>query len=304
MKRFMMFMAAVLSCAAVIVCGSVTAFAAKDIPPAAGFDGDTSDCRVYDEKGLFTEAELKKLDELVQETADELDMYVAIYLSDTARSEGVTQIFADEKYEELFEPNSDGVFYYMDLSEQYSAYDYISTSGKAILIYDDHIDSMLSSIFNYLPASGEPITADEISVGIEKICQTLRAYNREPKNNEYRYVEYNGTYVYYKDGQTVVSSSKPPAVRVRNALVFGLPSGLIVGLLFFFITKSNYKFKSSCSPHVYVSREETNFTQREDRFIRTYTTKTKIESSSSSHGGGGGGSHGGSGSHGGGGGHR
>lgn len=301
MKRFIMFMTAVLSCAAVIACGAFSAFA-ESIIPAAGFNGDTSNCRVYDNKGLFTDKELKELDELVQETAEEIDMYIAIYLSDTARSEGSTQFFSDETYEELFGANSDGVFYYMDLSEQYSAYDYISTSGKAILLYDDHIDSMLSSIFNYLPASGEPITADEIAGGINKICQTFRAYSREPKNNEYKYIEYNDTYVYYKDGETVISSSKPAAVRLKNALLFGLPSGLIVGFLFFFITKSNYKFRKSCNPHVYVAREETNFTQREDRFIRTYTTKTKIESSSSS--GGGGGSHGGSGSHGGGGGHR
>ena len=280
----------------------ISAFAASD-NSAIGFDGDTSACRVYDDKGLFTDEELEELNELVQETADELDLYIAIYLSGTARTESETQYLSDEAYEELFGADSDGVFYYMDLSEQYSAYDYISTSGKAMLLYDDHIDAMLESIFLYLPASGEPIISDDIAAGIDKICRTLKSYDREPGKFEYEYDSYTDKYIYYKDGKTVISSSKPASVVLRNALMFGLPAGLIAGLLFYFITKSRYKFKQSCNPHVYVSHEKTNFTQREDRFIRTYTTKTKIESSSSS-GGGSGGSHGGSGSHGGGGGHR
>lgn len=302
MKKIIKLITGAAVCLLIVSCSMINAFAASD-NSAIGFDGDTSACGVYDDKGLFTDDELEELNELVQETADELDLYIAIYLSGSAMSETYTEYFADYAYEELFGADSDGVFYYMDLSEQYSAYDYISTSGKAMLLYDDHIDAMLESIFLYLPASGEPIISDDIAAGIDKICRTLKSYDREPGKFEYEYDSYTGKYIYYKDGKTVISSSMPASVSLRNALMFGLPAGLIVGLLFYFITKSHYKFKQSCNPHVYVSHEKTNFTQREDRFIRTYTTKTKIESSSSS-GGGGGGSHGGSGSHGGGGGHR
>lgn len=303
MKKFFKLITAAVSCLLVISCSMISSFAASD-NSAIGFDGDTSPCGVYDDKKLFTDEEIEELNELVQQTADELDMYIAIYLSSTARSESETQRLSDEAYEELFGADSDGIFYYMDLSEQYSAYDYISTSGKAILLYDDHIDAMLDSIFLYLPASGEPIIADDIADGIDKICRVLKSYNREPGYFEYKYVSYTNKYIYYRDGETVISSSRPAAIMIKIALLFGIPAGLIVGFLFYFITKGHYKFKQSCNPHVYVAQEKTNFTQREDRFIRTYTTKTKIESSSSSGGGSGGGSHGGSGSHGGGGGHR
>jgi hypothetical protein len=42
------------------------------------------------------------------------------------------------------------------------------------------------------------------------------------------------------------------------------------------------------NPSAYVARDKTNFREKSDTFIRTYTTKTKIESSShgGSHGGG------------------
>ena len=88
-------------------------------------------------------------------------------------------------------------------------------------------------------------------------------------------------------------------------LPVGMLCGIVIALIMFFSIKSTYKFKKSCDSSVYVERNETDFTVRDDRFIRQYTTKTKIESSSSSGGShhSGGGSHGG-GSHGGGGRHR
>jgi uncharacterized protein len=284
--------------------GALGAFAADN--SATGFDGDTSNCGVYDDKGIFSASEIDELDSLVRETSEELDLYIAIYLSDTARSETSTRVFADDYYEELFEPDSDGVLYYMDLSEQYSAYDFISTSGKAMLLYDENTDEMLESIFRYLPSSGEPIYASDIESGIEEICRVLKEYNDEPGRLSYEYDSYTGKYIYYRDGKTVISDSKPFAVRMGSLLMYGVPVGLVVGLLCYFITKHHYKFKQSCSPMTYVSREETKFHQREDRFIRAHTESHRIERNNggSSGGGGGGGFHGGSGSHGGGGGHR
>lgn len=303
MKKFIRLITAAVSCMIIASCSMMCAFAASG-NSAEGFDGDTSACGVYDDKGLFSDTKLEELNELVRETADELDIYIAIYLSDTARSESATTIFSDEAYEELFGADSDGVFYYMDLSEQYSAYDYISTSGKGMLLYDNHIDAMLESIFRYLPASGEPIESYQIESGIKQICSIFREYGKDdPGFFDYEYDSYTQKYIYFRDGETVITSSKPAAAWLRG-LIFGVPVGLIVGLMVYFITKSRYKFKESCNPHVYVAHDETKFTQREDRFIRTYTTKTKIESSSSSSHGGGGRSHGGSGSHGGGGRHR
>ncbi len=302
-KNILKIFAALMSLAVLITICPLGAFAATNT--AQGFDKDkTYLCGVYDDKGLFTESELEELDELVRETSEELELYICIYLSDIARGENSTNKFADEAYDELFGKDTDGVFYYMDLSEQYSPYDYISTAGKGMLLYDDHIDSMLNTIFNDLPASGEPIVDYEISTGINTICRVLKSYGSdEPSLFDYQYDSYTDKYIYMKDGKTVVSTSPPLAIKLRNGTI-SLIIGAAIALIIFFTAKSHYKFKVSYNPRSYVSRKDSHFKRKEDLFIRAYTTKVRIESSSGGGGGGGGGHGGGGGSHGGGGGHR
>lgn len=267
---------------------------------AQGFDGDISSCGVYDNKGILDIDQLVELNELIQEASEDLNLYIMIYLSDTARSEWDTKDFSDCLYEDYFGPDTDGVFYYMDLSEQSSAYDYISTSGIGNLYYGSKTDDMLEVIFKYLPASGEPIYANDIAKGIRVIVDQFRDKAENVSEYDYYYDKYHDTYTYMKDGELVISKSKPKAVYLLAFLAVGLPVAIITYLIVYFAVKSHYKFKPSFNPSRYISQERTKFTEKSDRFIRVYTTKTKIESSS---GGGGGGSHS-SGSHGGGGGHR
>ncbi|MDE7104988.1 MAG: hypothetical protein K2O36_03820, partial [Ruminococcus sp.] len=126
-------------------------------------------------------------------------------------------------------------------------------------------------------------------------------YYYNNKNLTYYKDSSSDKYYYYKNDELVISD-KPPFVKRLTILLFAIPAGLITALVYFFATKSRYKFKASANPAVYVSHDETNFTQRDDRFIRTYTTKSKIERSSGGSSSGGGHSH--SGGHGGGGRHR
>lgn len=295
--------ASVLICSLITMsCISLTAFASSK--PSQKFDGDTSSCMVYDEKGLFSDEELDMLNSLVRETSEELNLYIAIYLSDTPRSDPETERFAAKAYEEMFSPDSDGVFYYMDLSEQYSAYDYISTSGLGILYYQDDLSEIIQRILPYLPSSGEPIYSDDIYNAICKILETFKQYADTPDYMYSYHDENKDTYIYYRDGKTVISTTKPLPLILKDFLLFALVPGIIVGFIFYFAVKSHYKFKRSCNPSAYVTHEKTHFDQREDRFIRTRTTRHKIEhnssgggSSSSHSGGGGSGSHGGGGFH-------
>lgn len=302
-KLYYYFVSAVL-CFAVVFSLPVSVSAEN---MAEGFDGANTACSVLDAKGVFADdpQTLEELNRLVMKISDELDLYIAVFLSGTARNEEDTRIFADEVYEDLFGADTDGVLYYMDLSEQYSAYDYISTSGKAMLYYDGETDSMLDEIFRHLPASGEAITADRTEEGIRSIMQTFADYASDSELGfmNYKRDESKGTYIYYRNGETVVNKSMPAIVWVKRLVFPGLPVGLVTALLIFFIVRHRYKFKGGCSAAAYVAHGETDFIRSEDRFIRTHTTKHKIESNSGGSRGGGGRS-GGSGSHGGGGGHR
>lgn len=278
---------------------------------AQGYSSKKNDlCEVIDDAGIFDDDPdtLDELTKLVRETSKELELYICIYLSGIPRSDYNTDVFADEKYDSIFGKDTDGVLYYMDMSGQYSPYDRISTAGKAMLLYpDDTItDEMLPVIFRHLPASGEPNDPHKIKDGIRTICSVLKTYgDEEPGFFDYAYDSYTRKYIYYQSGKTVVSSFKPPAIFLKGALI-SLPIAVLVAIAVYFSVKSHYKFKVSCNPSVYVSREESHFTRQDDTFLRAHTSKIKIETSSGGgHGGGHSGGHGGGGgSHGGGGGHR
>ncbi|MDE5947098.1 MAG: hypothetical protein K2G63_07335 [Oscillospiraceae bacterium] len=271
-------------------------------------------CGLYTEYGLFSESELKEINDTIKQTAEEIDMYVLVYISSTNLTDSETEVFADKMYEDLFGENTDGLFFYVDLSGGVPAYDYISTSGMAILTYTDskndgdsnRIDSMLEEIYEYFPSSGEEIKANDIKLGIEEFCRQLKIYaKRGAKKGYYAYDSADHKYIYSKNGKAVISSKKPLFVMFKplNVLI-GLLTGFVVGIVMYFIIKSTYKFKKSCDSSAYIARNNSNFTETNDIFIRQYTDRKRIESSSgSSHHSSGGGSSGG-GSHGGGGGHR
>ncbi len=289
-KKFTRICSLLLACTAVL-CLCAGCFDAKNYHE--GFDDDVSDCGLYDEKNVFDSDEYEELDELIRDYSATLDMYIAIYLSDTNHDDPETEDFAYEKYVELFGEDTDGVLYYMDLSEIGTAYDFIFTSGKATLAYQDNLDSMFDEIYRYLPSTGEEIYADDINDAVYQICEEIDKYHDyDPGIFGYEYDPLSDKYFYYSGNEFIISHSRPPIANLKYVFI-GLVAGVIAALICYFTTKSRYRFKSSCNPSVYVSNEDTKFTQREDLFIRTYTTKTKIESSSGGRSGGGGGRSGG-----------
>lgn len=267
---------------------------------------DSSESGISDTYGFFDEDELDSLTMLVQNKAEEFDMNIFIFIAGESYrnfSDYRTECFSDDTYDEMYGEDTDGVFYYIDLSTKKPAYDYISTSGKAVLMYENHIQSIHNACQALLPPSSVSdysLYKDDVGNAISQFLTQLEYYYDE-KPSGYYHDESSHKYFYYKDDNLVISYSPPLAVRMRP-LIFAIPAGIISAIIFYFATKSRYKFKASANPVAYVSHEETQFIQKDDRFIRTYTTKTKIETNSGGSHGGGGHSH--SGGHGGGGSHR
>lgn len=265
-----------------------------------GWNGDASASKFIDNVDFFSDSEEAEINKKVQETAEKLEMNIIVLAAgyEFHMSDDQTELFCDSSYDSTYGEDTDGVFFFMDFTGKKPAYDYISTSGKAVLFYQDYIDEIFDAVYSYLPSSDSDYTqhTDEIEEGIYCFLGQLSEYQG---SKSYYYDSDSGKYFQYKDGKLVITTSKPLRARLK-ALIFAIPIGAVAGLIFFFATKSAYKFKNSANPNVYVSHEDTRFIHREDRFIRTYTRKTKIESSSGSRsggGGGGGGGHGGGGSH-------
>lgn len=277
---------------------------------AEGWSGSGEDSILVDNAGIFDEKTLFSLMEKVQDTSEKLELNIIILLGGPAlfMSDSETEAYCNESYDDIFGENSDGIMLFMDFSGKSPAYDYISTSGSARLDYDSRIDNILDSYWDLMP----PSTVSDYSAYSSDIAEAVETflfqleYYRGKGSGKLFHDEEKDLYIYTEKGETVVTSSKPFRAMLP-VLLYAFPVGAVAGVIFFFVTKSHYKFKKSLNSVNYVSRQETNFYRREDRFIRTHTSKTKIETSSGSSGGGGrsggGGGHSG-GSHGGGGRHR
>lgn len=308
-KKISSLLAAALICISMLPMFIVNASAADSY--TKGFNGNSErSCLVdteYDSgAGLFSEQQREELNSAIVRYSEELQMNIMVWIGGTYRSDAATEIFADDTYDEIYGEDTDGIFYYIDLSGKSSAYDYISTSGKAVLIYEEKIDAMFNYLDNYLPASGQTIYPEDIYGAVTAFLSLLKSYynNRPSSPLAYYHDVSSGKYFYYKGNELIITNSKPPALWLKSCMI-ALLIGLITGVLVYFITASRYKFKSSANPNIYMKNEATRFHEKSDILLRSYVTKHKIESSSGGgRGGGGGGGHSGGGGHGGGGHHR
>ena len=294
MKRLFSVMAALAVCFCLLPSCVLKADAAKNYH--VDFNGDSSRSMLVDERGIFIEhnEDYVELNKMIQEYSEKLDMNILVFTAGTPRNDLNTEIFAQDSYDEIFGEDTDGIFYYLDISGQYSLYDYITVSGESILRYKSHLDSILYALSSYLPASGEEVHEEDICEAIKVFLKQLEKYSdHTPKAFEYYYDEITDKYCYYSGGEFKITKSKPLVLYIKPFCI-SLVSSFVIMLIVYFSIKSKYKFKSTTNPSVYISTNSSRFTQRSDMLVKTYTNKTKIQSSSGGSGhrsGGGGRSH-------------
>lgn len=266
-------------------------------PTEFSASADSTNCGFIDDADIFSDDEEEVLNKFIGETAEKLDLNIIICAAGPrlSSSDYQKEEFSENFYNEIFMEDTDGVFYFMDLTGDSPAYDFIFTSGKAVPFYEENTDRMFDEIFAHMPPSSVSdysyYTDDLINAALT-FLQELEKYDRSDDSVSY-YDPETEEYYKYKDGKTTIKNG-PPLTRRLLPIVFAVPVGFIAALIYYFVTKNRYKFKFSANPRVYVSENESSFQRRSDNFIRTYTIKTKIETSHSgggSHHGGGGGSH-------------
>ena len=257
------------------------------------FDSDTSLSGIIDDYGFYDDDKLDELDELIRDTAEEIEMNVIVYLSGSSgyyRTDGDIDDYAAQRYDDICGKDTDGVFLYLDICGKSPAYDLLSCSGKAGVIYGRDVVSIVETANSNLPPSGHSISENQLDSAIETFCYTIQSRYENYKPNSFRWEhdKYTGKYFYYKNGEFYVTKKAPPVLRL---IILGVASviGAVIAIICYYAIRSKYKFKTSANPGIYVAHGETHFTEQSDTFIRSYVTKRKIESSSSSGGGGGGG---------------
>ena len=168
--------------------------------------------------------------------------------------------YGDDIYDDVFRINTDGVLF---LINNDTLYDYIGTSGEAILMFDDNrLDITLDNVY-------DPTVDGNYVLAFDIFTDTLLDYYYRgiPDSNEGYYVDEN-------------TSTLEKAINYMPIIFMGFIGFLIVGIISYVVICSSYKFKSAPSARCYTDRNETLFRDRSDVFLRQYTTSHKISSSS------------------------
>ena len=135
---------------------------------------------------------------------------------------------------------------------------WISTSGEAIKYFtDSRIQNIVDDITTQLK------NADYFE-GCNEFINDINYYAEEGIPGQYTYNE---------------------AERTQKVIFIGLGAGLIVASVVSLLVVNSYKNSKSISTANYVDSNSIVFTRKKDRFISTYTSKTKIERNNSSSGG-------------------
>ena len=221
----------------------------------------------------------------IVETVEDVDFSVAVLITDDIgedKSDYAVMDFADVYYENYCGMNTDGILLFLNNDTKY---DWISTSGRCIDAFDRYIDPIFDSIWDNIQDGNFPSA-------ICGFCNSVTYFNANP-------IEYNSSYDYddYDDGFSVDLE-----MALSSLMIMGI--FILIGLLIFgSIIKNNYSLKKNMSVADYVLKDSLALTQKTDTYLRTYTTRTRVNSSSSgghrsgsrSHRSSGGGRHGGGG---------
>lgn len=246
--------------------------------------------KVYDFANLFTDSEEEELYDDITTfiSTNKMDM-VIVTIDDNNKSSAMA--YADDFYDYNYfgvGDTHDGLILLIDMDNRVV---WISTTGKAILMYND---SRIDNILDYVQANLK--NARYYTAANNFIYHSDRfAKAGIPKGNLNMKIDENGDYT--KKGSLEFNS-------VNEVIYFVLGIVFIPTIITIIVivcgAMSHRNVKKATFAKAYLKRDSLDINFRRDGFVRTYTTSTRISSSSSSggsstHSGSSGTSHGGGG---------
>ncbi|MBP1559788.1 MAG: TPM domain-containing protein [Oscillospiraceae bacterium] len=235
---------------------------------------------IDDRAGLYTQSQIAELEKRQQEVADLTGWNIAVVTTNIGLgTDGSRAIdYAEDYYDSTFGSDSSSIVYLIDID-----YRHISMDGDVLNYFNtSRLDTMLDSC--------ERRYMDYDDVGnLEKF---------------YYYIEY-----YYNKGTVAVDPNidakgsdfmpSSSSYGFRFSFAAAIIAGGVAAAIGIGIVLSRYKLHHTPTANCYLNSNSINMYRETDRFVREYTTRTRINDSSSG-GGGHSRSHGGR-SHGGGG---
>lgn len=227
--------------------------------------------KIYDFANLFTASQEDELFKKVAEYIDQYDMdmvIVTINNNNKVSSESYADDFYDYNYFGIGNTH-DGILLLIDMDNRVAS---ISTTGNAILMYDD---SRINNILDYVET--ELKSSYYYNGALKFITYSSKYANLGiPSSNKDMKIDDNGNYV--KEKWKDFNSEIDILFFILNSSL--LPT-IITAIIILYGGFSHKNVKKAKHAEAYLKSNSLNIYDRNNTFLNTNTTKTKISSSSS-----------------------
>lgn len=242
-----------------------------------------AEIKVYDFASLFSLDEVESLQEEATSLAEKYQMDVGIVTTNDTQGQSAMD-YADDFYDQNdfgYGATKDGLLFLIDMDNREI---YISTCGKGISYFTDlRISQMLDSIYyfvsdgNYYGAATDFL--DQVTLYLDKGIPSNQNTIERPFSDPR--VDYDDPYM-----QEALPAHEPFTTRLGQPLtaksitlsvVASLIGAFILALISRGIVCYMYKHPYRTTPQTKPDDLSVRYTQREDRFVTSHTTKVKIQ---------------------------
>ena len=239
------------------------------------------DTRVFDMASLFSDDDITKLETSINTLKNTYPLDVAIVTTNDTEGKS-TQVYADDFYEQMgfgYNDTYDGLLLLIDMGSREI---YISTEGTMISYFtDERISNILDDVAAYLSDGKNYEAADRFLRDVQK-------YMDEGIRSDQYSVE--GDFVYspnHEPHQPFTNRYGDPLTPMNIMISAGIAAiaALIIALIARAIVIHKYKNPRHTVPKTEPIRSSIHYSQREDRFVTSHTSRTRIQSNTSSTGG-------------------
>ncbi len=234
--------------------------------------------RVNDLADLLSLDEIESLEKRLDILSETYQMETVIVTTNDAEGKTATA-YADDFYDTNgygYGDNWDGILFLIDMDNRELA---ISTSGLSAKYVDDRrINTLMDTIAPYL-------TDANYYQGCITFINGVETYFKSGIPSD--------SHLIFQDGKKPFTNSYGTPLTAKNYLVYAgiaFLAALVMASIVRAIISYRYKHPRHTVPATLPDRLSVNYTEKQDQFISTHTTRTKIETSNSGRGGGGGGS--------------
>lgn len=228
--------------------------------------------RIFDDAGLFSDAEENELQTLCTEKIAEGRLDIVVVTTESTGSKSA-MAYADDFYDENgFGYNGNtGVLLLIDMGEREI---WISTTGEAENYFTDRrLDALLDTVADAL-ADGD------YAYGARQFIENSAAYMYQEPDDENRNGNYRQDYADDMRYAQESGSQMSAASRIFQCLMISV----VVGGLFVLILYIKQRGSTQTNAHIYLKENRYEIAGRQDLFTHTTTVRRQIQSSNSNTG--------------------